>query len=136
MTACTHAPAFTVTHAQLVVCVHHQDCDYCCQAESQHWTLYLSGLLFIRDGIGCAHNIVGVGVISQGETGAGAGHFMPVQRQHVHRLKGLVVNQSHLLLTDTTTYRPSQVQGASSIAVRVNETKHWLAQSWGSACHA
>ena len=61
---------------------------------------------------------------------------MPVERQHVHRLKGLVVNQSHLLLADTTTYRSLQVQIVSRTAVRVIESTNWLAQLWVSACHA
>jgi len=97
--------------------------------------LYLSGLLFIRDGIGCAHHIVGVGVISQGEADAGASHFMPVQRQHIHCLEGLVVNQSHLLLTDTTACSSLQVQIVSRIAVREIKTKNWLVQLWVSAFH-
>lgn len=67
--------------------------------------LYLSGLLFIWNGVGRPHNIVGVGVISQGEAGAGAGHLIPVQGQRIYRLKGLVINQSYLLLTDTTACR-------------------------------
>lgn len=118
-------------HLSQIVSIHHKYCEICCQQATQRLTLYLCGLLLIRDGIGCAHHIVGIGVISQGEAGAGAGHLMPVQRQHVHRLKGLVINQSHLLLTDTTTYRPLQVQIVSRIAVTVIETKNNL-HNYGS----
>lgn len=64
----------------------------------------LGGFLFIRNGIGSAHHIVGVGVVCQGEAGAGAGHLIVVQRQHIHRLKSLIINQAYLLLTDSTAY--------------------------------
>ncbi len=97
----------------------------------KHLTLHLSGLLFIRDGIGCAHHIVGIGVISQGEAGAGARHLMPVQRQHVHRFKGLIVNQSHLLLTDSTACRSLPVQTVLRLAVKSDQDKEMACATMG-----
>lgn len=66
----------------------------------------LGGFLLIRYGIGSTHDIVGVGIICQGEADTGAGHLMAVQRQHVYRLKRLIINQAHLLLADAATYKP------------------------------
>lgn len=54
--------------------------------------------------MGSAHHIIGVGVICQGEAGTGAGHLIAVQRQHIHCLECLVINQAYLLLTVATSY--------------------------------
>ena len=64
----------------------------------------LGGFLFIRYGIGSAQHIVRVGVVCQSEASTGTGHLMAMQRQHIHCLKRLIINQAYLLLTNPTTY--------------------------------